>query len=224
MRASLRLLTARLPPLSPTGLAGIMTHPHPRPALIALYSHTLSVLAELPEHSVYRKSAENLTKHRLSIVSAVKPAGYEAFVEQRRQAGQPEQADIRDVAVYMRALYGQVRGTGKPGAPHAYADLELSHWAPIPWPEQAATATEHVHDLDVELEPQLSAEQVEEIEAQIGEGLIEEVLEVGWGELACAEAMREHQVWQPLEVVPDEGQWVGFERVPAAGAGSRASA
>lgn len=218
MRASLRLLTARLPLLSPTGLAGILTHPHPRPALIALYNHTLSVLAELPSHSVYRQSAENLTRRRLSIISTVKPAGYEAFAEQRRQAGQPEQADIRDVAVYMRSLYEQVRATGKPGAAHAYADMELAHWVHIPWPEQAPTATEHVHDLHVELEPQLSAEQVEEIEARIGEGLIEEVLEVGWGELACAEAMREHQVWKPLEVVPDEGQWVAFERVPATGA------
>ncbi|KAF8242699.1 hypothetical protein K440DRAFT_607103 [Wilcoxina mikolae CBS 423.85] len=135
MRASLRLLTARLPPFTATGITGLLTHPHPRPTLIALYNHTLNVLSTLPPHSVYRQSAENLTKQRLEIVKA------------------------------------------------------------------------------------LTAEQVEEIEDKIGEGLIEEVIEEGWGELRCAEAMKDHKVWEPLEVIPDEGQWAAFERTTPVGAG-----
>lgn len=53
----------------PTGIAGLYQHPNPRPALIALYNHTLTLLNDkFPQLSVYRQSVEALTKSRLQIV------------------------------------------------------------------------------------------------------------------------------------------------------------
>ncbi|KAK6465229.1 hypothetical protein DFJ63DRAFT_14993 [Scheffersomyces coipomensis] len=53
----------------PTGLTGLYQHPNPRPALISLYNHTLTVLdTKFPKESVYRQSVEALTKNRLKIV------------------------------------------------------------------------------------------------------------------------------------------------------------
>lgn len=53
----------------PTGLTGLYQHPNPRPALIALYNHTLSVLdKKFPKESVYKQSVEAMTKNRLKIV------------------------------------------------------------------------------------------------------------------------------------------------------------
>lgn len=68
-----------LNPLAPTGLAGILTHPAPRPALIFTYKATLEKLSKLPESSVYRQSVEALTKHRLAIVEAAIPAGHDEW-------------------------------------------------------------------------------------------------------------------------------------------------
>lgn len=84
MRYTTRLFaaakTARfLEPNTPTGLTGLFTHPSPRSTLIYLYSSTLEKLAAFPEDSVYRKSTEALTKHRLDIISSVKPEGLEAY-------------------------------------------------------------------------------------------------------------------------------------------------
>ena len=90
MRAATRLLasvkTSRfLEPGNPTGLTGLFTHPSPRSTLIALYSETLDKLETFPEHSVYRQSAEAITRHRMKIVEAVKPEGYEAWSERARK-------------------------------------------------------------------------------------------------------------------------------------------
>lgn len=84
MRSSLRLLTRYLTPGAPTGLAGLTVHPAPHSTLVYLYSQTLDRLQRLPESSAYRKATENLTRHRLSIVDAVKPAGFEAWQERIR--------------------------------------------------------------------------------------------------------------------------------------------
>lgn len=84
MRAALRLLATVKPGRfleagNPTGLTGLFTHPSPRSTLIALYTETLDKLRTLPEHSVYRQSAEAITRHRLQIVESVKPDGYEEW-------------------------------------------------------------------------------------------------------------------------------------------------
>lgn len=202
-----------MPAFTPTGITGVLTHPHPRPALIALYNHTLNVLATLPSHSIYRQSTENLTKARLEAVRSVTPHGLAEF---QAKAGTAE-SDIRNVAVYMRqALNHHLANTEHQGNKNYVAE-ELKHWGNIPIPANVDTKFEA--ETGIELEPQLQAEQVEELENKIGEGLIEEVIEEGWGELKCVEVMKEDAVWEPLAVVPEEGQWVQFERIPAAGAG-----
>ena len=86
MKSSTRLLATVksgrfLTPGNPTGLTGLSTHPAPRAQLLFLYGSTLSKLAQLPEHSVYRQSAEALTRSRLEIVRAQKPEGYEQWLE-----------------------------------------------------------------------------------------------------------------------------------------------
>lgn len=91
MRGTARLLasvkhSARfLEPGTPTGLTGLYTHAAPRSTLIYLYSSTLDKLKAFPDSSVYRQSVEALTKHRLSIVSATVPEGYEAWSAKAKQ-------------------------------------------------------------------------------------------------------------------------------------------
>lgn len=85
MRGTLRLLAKVQPSKllevgAPTGLTGILTHPQPRPTLIYTYNQILNKLKALPESSVYRQSAEAITKSRLKIIEDTKPAGYEQWL------------------------------------------------------------------------------------------------------------------------------------------------
>jgi NADH dehydrogenase (ubiquinone) 1 alpha subcomplex subunit 5 len=84
MRAASRLLASVRPgqflePGAPTGLTGLVTHPSPRSTLVYLYQSTLDKLKHIPESSVYRQSTEALTKQRLAIIEAAKPAGFEEW-------------------------------------------------------------------------------------------------------------------------------------------------
>lgn len=84
MRRTLRLFAAVKPARyleagSPTGLTGLYTHNSPRSTLLYLYSSTLDKLKGAPESSVYRQSIEALTKHRMSIVAAAEPPGYQEW-------------------------------------------------------------------------------------------------------------------------------------------------
>ncbi|KAL9598064.1 MAG: hypothetical protein Q9219_004758, partial [cf. Caloplaca sp. 3 TL-2023] len=97
MKSTTRLLAAIkadrfLTPGNPTGLTGLPTHPAPRPQLIYLYNSTLAKLAQIPSHSVYRHSAEAITRQRLSIIQEAKPPGYEEWAEraQERVKAHPE--------------------------------------------------------------------------------------------------------------------------------------
>lgn len=55
----------------PTGITGLYQHPNPRPALVTLYKHTLSLLQDkFPKDSIYRQSVESLTKSRLQVVES----------------------------------------------------------------------------------------------------------------------------------------------------------
>lgn len=91
MRATLRLLASVRPAAkyleagTPTGLTGVYTHASPRSTLLYLYTSTLDKLKAAPEHSVYRQSVEALTRHRLSIVEASVPPGYEQWAEKARK-------------------------------------------------------------------------------------------------------------------------------------------
>jgi len=84
MRGALRLLAKVQPEKflevgAPTGLTGILTHPHPRPTLIYTYNQILNKLKAIPESSVYRQSTEAVTKSRLKIIQDTKPTGYEEW-------------------------------------------------------------------------------------------------------------------------------------------------
>ncbi|KAK1755789.1 ETC complex I subunit conserved region-domain-containing protein [Echria macrotheca] len=61
-------------------------------------------------------------------------------------------------------------------------------------------------------EPQLTADQISELETKIGAGLIEEVIQVAEGELKLVDVMVQAKVWESLEEQPAEGQWKYFER------------
>ncbi|KAL8701322.1 MAG: hypothetical protein Q9224_000563 [Gallowayella concinna] len=74
-----------LTPGNPTGLTGLLTHPAPRSQLLYLYSSTLDKLSKLPEYSVYRQSAEAITKQRLSVIEKTKPPGYEEWEQRAKQ-------------------------------------------------------------------------------------------------------------------------------------------
>ena len=75
-----------LEPGAPTGLTGLLTHASPRATLVGIYTTTLQKLEQMPESSVYRQSTEVLTRHRLSIVEAVKPEGYSAWRERAQKS------------------------------------------------------------------------------------------------------------------------------------------
>ncbi len=101
MRRTLRKLASVKParylePGTPTGLTVLFTHSTPRSTLLYLYTTTLDKLKAIPEHSVYRQSVEALTKHRMAIVEAEKPQGYDAWVEKARKviADNPEQFNV----------------------------------------------------------------------------------------------------------------------------------
>ncbi len=51
-----------------TGITGLDVHPAPLPTLAGVYEATLNLLKALPETSVYRQSAEAVTRQRLSVV------------------------------------------------------------------------------------------------------------------------------------------------------------
>lgn len=70
---------------SPTGLTGLYTHSSPRSTLLYLYSRTLEKLQQFPESSLYRQSIEALTNHRMSIVEAANPPGYEEWATKARK-------------------------------------------------------------------------------------------------------------------------------------------
>lgn len=253
MHPSIRLLTARLAPFAPTGLTGVLTHPNPRPTLIALYNHTLTLLSQLPAHSVYRQSTENLTRHRLNLVEAVKPVGYETYKQEleaaKEKAGMKDKKDtayeLGLAVAQTRSVLDALAGDSHDHVIREYLVSETNKWIfpPMPGstpPRAAETAGAGLNpeagalkgeptgilsqgplfglradgeDLTtLPVEPQLTEEQVSELEEKFGGGLIEEVIDQGWAELSLVGDMEAAKVWEELEIVPQEGQWVGFER------------
>lgn len=86
MRTVSRLLASVKParflePGNPTGLTGLFTHDAPRSTLLFLYGLTLDKLKAIPEHSVYRQSAERIIKHRMKIVESIKAKGYDEWAQ-----------------------------------------------------------------------------------------------------------------------------------------------
>lgn len=228
MRATLRLLAnvkpARyLEPFTPTGLTGLTTHPSPRPTLIYLYTTTLDKLKALPESSVYRQSTEALTRHRLKIVEASKPPGFEAWLQRVKTAiaEDPERfkSALRPDGTYAafqqedkvtqseEELDGEVVTRQTEGPYLTEAEMEARE-------KQITTEIQKGVEpkFHWEAEPALEAAQVSEIESQIGAGLIEEVIQVAQGELKLVDEMAKYKIWEDLEEKPKPGQWTYFER------------
>lgn len=78
--------------------------------------------------------------------------------------------------------------------------------------DKAAAAGPVPNEDDLEVEPPLDADQINEIETKIGAGLIEEVVMVAEGELTLVDEMLESKVWENLEEQAQPGQWEYFER------------
>ncbi|GAA6059363.1 hypothetical protein JCM10212_003261 [Sporobolomyces blumeae] len=57
--------------------------------------------------------------------------------------------------------------------------------------------------------------EIEAVEAKIGAGLIEEVVEQAQAELALAGKMIEYKAWEELETQPAPGQWEQFKQTPS---------
>lgn len=116
MRRTFRQLAAVKPAKyleagAPTGITGLQTDPSPRASLLYLYSRTLDKLSQLPETSLYRQSTEAVTKHRMSIATAIKPEGQEAWAEKTDQLvkSHPEVfAEEKDVGGNNVSISGKV--------------------------------------------------------------------------------------------------------------------
>ena len=85
MRPTTRLLARYLEAGTPTGLTGLWTHSTPRSTLLYLYGTTLSKLQSVPESSLYRQSVEAVTKHRMGIVEAAVPPGYDEWAAKAKE-------------------------------------------------------------------------------------------------------------------------------------------
>jgi len=230
MRASLRLLAKVKPGTfleanTPTGLTGLTTHPAPRPALILTYRQTLDKLQQLPTTSIYRQSTEALTKHRLSIVEATKPAGYDEWLSrvQKQIEANPDAYKHmkRPDGAYAHGIIPEERSDVWDGVVSRKSALDTGNFTEEAALDRGRRVQEEVETAekpelptvdDLETEPPLDAAQIKDIENKIGAGLIEEVLQVAEGELTLAGEMAESRVWEPLEEQPADGQWRYHER------------
>jgi NADH dehydrogenase (ubiquinone) 1 alpha subcomplex subunit 5 len=214
---------------SQTNNPRLSTHPSPRPALIYTYNQTLQKLSQLPPSSVYRQSAEALTKHRLAIVSSTKPAGYEewlARVKKQIEAAPEAYKSMKnpDGSLSHMKVYTEKsiswdgewkRGQAIQEGTNTAAEAEAKGKKvaeEVERVDKAATEGVVPNEDDLEVEPPLNADQINEIEVKIGAGLIEEVVMVAEGELTLVDKMLESKVWENLEEQPAPGQWEYFER------------
>ncbi|KAK3390464.1 ETC complex I subunit conserved region-domain-containing protein [Podospora didyma] len=227
---------------TPTGLTGLYTHVSPRSTLLFLYQSTLDKLSAVPEHSLYRQSVEALTRHRMALVESAVPEGYnewaanakallEKHPEQFKVAAQGEALDgaaafrverggqafvVRHLPKVVDERYQEWDGEidegpsleGSRTAEERAEDLELSKRRAL------AAQSNQGEQISWEPEPQLTADQISELENKIGAGLIEEVLQVAEGELKLVDVMVQGKVWESLEEQAAEGQWSYFERKP----------
>ncbi|KAJ5974213.1 NADH-ubiquinone oxidoreductase 29.9 kDa subunit [Penicillium waksmanii] len=236
MRATLRLLANVKPryleAFAPTGLTGLSTHPNPRPTLIYLYFQTLQKLQSFPESSAYRQSAEATTRHRLKVIESKIPPGFEAWKARVDKviAAEPERfAALKKSA----GPFGYVGVQKKDGSdnPHGLAwDGETFSEACTEGSTRTAeeeaeldklleegikrtkNADHYIEEMKWENEPALEADQISQIEKEIGHGLLEEIIEVAQAELKLASELHEAKVWEELEEKPAAGQWTYFER------------
>ncbi|KAI1132280.1 ETC complex I subunit conserved region-domain-containing protein [Nemania abortiva] len=242
MRRTLRLLANVKPARyleagNPTGLTGLYTHSSPRSSLLYMYSSTLEKLQKFPESSLYRKSVEAQTMHRMAIVEAAEPPGYQEWAERAQKVIEenPEEFSIAtsakiDGANAVRVISGGslfIHRTDPQPRDVRYQEWDGEH-DEGEGNEGLRGAEEREHPslesaferkpLEIptkvkwEPEPQMTADQVEEIENKIGAGLIEEVVQMAESELKLVDILYEAKVWENLEEQPAAGQWEYFER------------
>ncbi|KAI1277102.1 ETC complex I subunit conserved region-domain-containing protein [Xylaria sp. FL0933] len=242
MRRTLRLLANVKPARyleagNPTGLTGLYTHSSPRSSLLFLYSRTLEKLQKFPESSLYRKSVEAQTKHRIAILEAAEPPGYKEWAQRAQKIikENPEQFNIATSAKVDGARAIKVSSGGSIFVHRTDPqpeDIRYEEWdgerdegpgsEGLRGPEErehpSLTAAYDRKPLETpdkiqwESEPQMTADQVEEIENKIGAGLIEEVVQMAESELRLVDILYEAKVWESLEEKPPAGQWEYFER------------
>ncbi|KAM3538986.1 hypothetical protein ARSEF1564_008102 [Beauveria bassiana] len=234
MRPTLQALARYLEPGTPTGLTGLWTHASPRSTLLFLYGSTLHKLQSLPATSLYRQSVEATTKHRMALVEQYTPPGYEAWAAKAREL-------VKNNAEQFRVASGRVDGSEARtvklgdrifvvGSRHLPGDERTEEWdgeeneggelegirSPAERADVAVWAErkplEDHEKIEWEDEPQLTADQIHELEQKLGAGLIEEVIEVAEGELKIIEVMEKAKVWEDLEEKPVDGQWTYFDR------------
>lgn len=216
MRAALRLLASVqrssqfLEAGAPTGLTGLLTHAAPRSTLLYLYSTTLETLKQFPEGSVYRQSTEALTKHRMGIIESVRPEGLQDWqtrvqktLDQYPQAFKkvplstsPGEQDFNIVwkegaiqASKKEEWDGEIVGRPELEGPRTEEERK-NQWAKL----SRDPIGESLVLPEIEPEPLLTADQINELETKIGAGLIEEVIQVAEGEKQLAETLLESQV------------------------------
>lgn len=217
MRPALRLLATAskqgnfLEAGAPTGLTGLYTHSAPRSTLLYLYSSTLEKLgAHFPESSVYRQSTEALTRHRMSIVERVKPAGLSDWQTRVQKIVDEHPEAFRKIPITTQQGTKEFnivwKSSAKEGMQTAEWDDEVPGKSTLEGPrseeEQKGQVAkmrrdpveEHRVIPRIEPEPPLSAEQVQEIEGEVGSGLIEEVVQVAEGELELVSKLAEAKV------------------------------
>ncbi|KAI0020226.1 ETC complex I subunit conserved region-domain-containing protein [Xylariomycetidae sp. FL0641] len=241
MRSTLRLFAAVKPARyleagAPTGLTGLHTHSSPRSTLLWLYGHALDKLAKFPESSLYRQSVEAMTKHRMAMVEAAEPPGHAAWAARAKEvlrergreftlasSARVQGADAIQLDVHGRAFVHRanpqpvderyLEWDGEPDVGEGTEGLrgpeerEIDHeFAFNRRPVEAPSKVEW------EPEPQLTADQITELESKIGHGLIEEVIQAAEGELRLMDILYENKAWEDLEEKPPAGQWEYFER------------
>ncbi|KAI1499345.1 ETC complex I subunit conserved region-domain-containing protein [Biscogniauxia marginata] len=237
MRPTLRLLASVKPrylqPGNPTGLTGLYTHGSPRSTLLYLYRLTLDKLGRIPESSLYRQSAEALTRHRLAVVEAAVPPGHREWAERHARLldAHPDALQSQFGPAAAVRVAGGVAFAERPDPPNV--DERYEEWdgeeQDLPADEGLRGRAERSDILRLqprskwtqgavpedeawEPEPQMTADQVEEVERKIGGGLIEEVVQTAENELKLVDVMYDAKVWETLEEKPAEGQWTYFER------------
>lgn len=216
MRQTPRVLARYLEPGTPTGLTGMWTHSTPRSTLLFLYGSTLNKLQPMPETSLYRRSVEAVTKHRMGLVERMVPPGYNEWAAKARElvsknpdqfrvaSGRVDGSEARTVKLGNRIFVV--------GAKHDEGDVRYEEWdgeedeggelegirTPAERRDQVIWAErkplEDHEKVEWEDEPQLTAEQIHHLELKIGAGLMEEVIQVAEGELRLVETMREAKV------------------------------
>ena len=199
----------------PTGLTGLLTHTSPRSTLLYLYSSTLDSLNRMPDHSVYKKSTEALTEHRMRIIESIKPPGLQEWQQRvaplvdahpdavKRVKTLESKSDNDFNIVYrepdperffqnddekMNVPYKSRPQTEGPGF---FEEKDVSDRGKQ---LQRDMVAEERSRINIEAEPSLTMEQIGEVEQLIGAGLIEEVIAVAEGEKRLAEKMEEYKV------------------------------